>query len=142
VLKKDRDAFDRGGSMREAISQKIGALAAAVVADARWKNETLNAAILGMILYGYALAVGRMALMAEIEDVDAAVRDCIIKYVGAGPKWTAGLVEDANLSALDKDHNPANFELVGVGHSYFGVENQAAVLDNVFANVKAFGGSA
>ena len=128
--------------MRDAIGKKVGILAAAVIADPRWKNETLNVAILGMILYGYALAIGRMALMAEIEDVDASVQDCITKYVGAAPKWTAGLVQDANLSAFDKSRNPANFELVGVGHSYFGVENQAAVLDNVFANIRAFGGSA
>ena len=127
--------------MREAIKQKINVLAAAVIGDQRWKNETLNVAIFGMILYGYALAVGRMALMAEIEDVDAAVQDCIAACVGAAPQWTAGLVQDASFSAFDKSHNPANFELIGVGHSYFGVEDRSAVLDNLFANIKAFGGS-
>lgn len=119
----------------EELVKQVSPLAAAVVQDSRWKNETLNVAVLGMLLYGYALAVGRIVMFLDIEDIDAAVLRCMTDKVGAAQKWSEGLVADANRSAFDQAHHPGHHELIGVGHSYFGVDDQARLVDNVFANI-------
>jgi hypothetical protein len=87
-----------------------------------------------MLLYGFALATGRIVMLLDMEDIDAAVLRCMTERVGAAAKWSGGLVAEANASAFDKAHHAGHHELIGVGHSYFGVENRAALLDNVFAN--------
>ena len=120
---------------RNELTKQVEKLANAIVADLRWENGTLDVVVLGMLLYGYALALGRMAMMLEAEDIDAAVLSSISRATGAAQKWTSGLVEDANASAFNKDHHPGNHELIGVGHSYFGVKDQEVIVDNVFANI-------
>ncbi|KAF0812886.1 hypothetical protein IGB42_02730 [Andreprevotia sp. IGB-42] len=117
------------------LASQVSGLSQAVVDDKRWTNETLDVAVLGMLLYGYALAVGRMVMMLDIEDIDAAVQRCFTDTVGAAGKWSEGLVAEASLSASDKAHHPGNHELIGVGHSYFGVKDRRLVVDNIFANM-------
>ena len=94
--------------------------------------------ILGMLLYGYALMVGRAVMFLDVPDIDAAVLQCMTDQVGAATKWSSGLVAEANASAFDKAHHPGQHELIGVGHSYFGVQDRRAVVDNIFANIAAF----
>lgn len=124
----------------DALAERVGELADRVLADPRWDNERddLGVSVLGMILYGFALALGRFVLCLDVEDIDAAVLRCMTERVGAAAKWSAGLVADANASAFNEDHHPGQFELIGVGHSYFGVEDQTAIVDNVFANIRSF----
>jgi hypothetical protein len=117
---------------------QIADLGKAVLSDPRWTGDTLSVAILGMILYGYALAIGRMVLMLDEEEVGKAVVTFLVNDLGAAERWSTGLVVDAKASAFDKDHHPGNHELVGVGHSYFGIDDRAAILDNVFANIDAY----
>jgi hypothetical protein len=94
-----------------------------------------------MILYGYSLAVGRLVMLLEMEEIAEAVVVSLVSPVGAARKWSEGLVAEAALSAFDRGHSPTNFELVGVGHSYYGA---SASLDelvaNVFANINAHRG--
>jgi hypothetical protein len=120
---------------QDALAEQLGVLAEAVRADSRWQQDDISVAVLGMLLYGFALMTGRTVMFLNVEDIDAAVLQCLTKHVGAAAKWSTGLVADASASAFDKARHPANHELIGVGHSYFGVENQKAVVDNVFANI-------
>jgi hypothetical protein len=119
---------------QDALAERIGELADAVLADPRWQRDDLNVSVLGMLLYGYALAIGRLALFLDMEDIIAAVIRCLIERVGAAGKWTGGLVASANASAFDKAHHPGHHALIGIGHSYYPVQDRAAILDNVFAN--------
>lgn len=120
---------------QEALTEQLNHFVAKVVGDARWINETLAVAVFGMLLYGYALAVGRLAMMLEMEDIDAVVLRTMTGAVGAAKKWSEGLVAEARASAFDQSHHPGNFDLIGVGHSYFGEQDTAQVVDNVFANI-------
>lgn len=119
------------------LTKQVSTLGRAALADARWSGDTLGVAILGMILYGYSLAIGRLGLLLEEEDIGDAVLTFLTTDLGAAPKWSSGLVAEARVSAFDKAHHPANFELIGVGHSYYGVDRQTDLLDNIFANIDA-----
>lgn len=119
---------------RKALADQIGKLADAVLADPRWVRNDLNVSVLGMLLYGFALATGRMVMFLDMEEIDAAVLSCMTEKVGAASKWSGGLVAEARASAFDKAYHPGNHELIGVGHSYFGVTDQAAIVNNVYAN--------
>src|SRR4051794_32686162 len=123
---------------QDALAKQAGELADAVVADPRWHQDDLSVSILGMLLYGYALMVGRTVMFLDVADIDAAVLRCMTERVGAAAKWSRGLVAEASASAFDKAHHPGHHELIGVGHSYFGVDDRAAVVDNVFGNIVAF----
>src|SRR6478735_643085 len=118
---------------RDALTDRIGELADAVLADWRWTRDDLSVSVLGMLLYGLALETGRSARLA-VADVDAAVLQCMTERVGAATKWSGGLVAEAHASADDKAHPPGHHELIGVGQSYHGVTDRGAVVDNVFAN--------
>ncbi len=123
---------------QDALAKEVGELADAVVADARWRQDDLSVSILGMLMYGYALMIGRTVMFLEVADIDAAVLRCMTENVGAAAKWSGGLVVEARVSAFDKAHHPGHHELIGVGHSYFGVNDRRAVVDNVFTNIAAF----
>jgi hypothetical protein len=110
-------------------------LAEAVLADPRWERDDLSVSVLGMVLYGYALAIGRIVMFLDIEDIDAAVLCCMTERVGASAKWSSGLVAEANASAYDQTHHPGHHELIGVGHSYFEAKDQAVLVNNLFANI-------
>lgn len=110
-----------------------------VIKDPRWiiESDDLGVSVLGMLLYGYSLAVGRMVMMLDIEDIDAVLRRCMVERVGAASKWVSGLVSEANKSAFDEAYHPGQYELIGVGHQYFGVSDHAMIVDNIFANIQA-----
>jgi hypothetical protein len=118
---------------REALTGRIDELADAVLADWRWVQDDLNVSVLGMLLYGLALATSQ-ALGLAVADIDAAVLRCMVDRVGAAAKWSGGLVAAANASASDKSHHPGQYELIGVGRTYHGVVDRRALIDNVFAN--------
>ena len=123
----------------EALNAKVSKFAMTVVRDDRWGGaaDDLGVAVLGMILYGYALAVGRLVMLLEIECVAKATEKVLVEVVGAASKWSEGLVRDAETSAFDRAYHPQQFELVGVGHSYYGVNDSSSIVDNVFTNIDA-----
>lgn len=123
---------------REELTQKVGQLASAVVTDRRWNNGTLEVSVLGMLLYGYALAVGRVVMFLEIEDIEAALLRTMTGTVGSAEKWSTGLVTEASKSAFDPAYHPGQHELIGVGHSYLGAKDQATIVENIFANFTRF----
>jgi hypothetical protein len=125
---------------RDVLTEKVGALANSVVKDPRWRQDDLSVSVLGMLLYGFALATGRIALFLNMEDIDAAVLQCLTDRIGAAPKWAGGLVADANASAFNKAHHPGQYELIAVGHSYFGVTDQKSLVDNIFVNIDSVRG--
>ena len=125
---------------RDALTQRVGELADAVLADPRFERDDLSVAVIGMLLYGYALGAGRMFFFLDMPDIDAAVLRVMTERVGAAAKWSGGLVAEANAAAFNKDHHPGHHELIGVGHSYLGVEDRAAVVDNVFTNIASVRG--
>ena len=120
---------------KDTLTERIGELADAALADPRWEQDDLSVSVLGMLLYGFALATGRIIMFLDIEDIDAAVFRCITERVGASAKWSSELVAAANASAFDKAHHPGHHELIGVGHSYLGVGDQAALVNNMIANI-------
>src|SRR5256885_12397018 len=89
---------------RDALAKKVGELLDAVRADSRWQQDDLSVAILGMISYGYALAIGRLVMFLDMPDIDAAVHKCLTENVGAAAKWSGGVGADANAAALYKEH--------------------------------------
>ncbi len=115
-------------------------MARAVVSDPRWRvqGDAFGVSILGMILYGYALALGRAEPALPIEDIDAATYSSLKLRLGTQDAWTLGLVAEASRSAFDAAHHPANHQLVEVGYSYMGADDVAGLVDNVFANLEAF----
>lgn len=118
--------------------ETLAALTDGVMTDARWQSEKddLGVSVLGMLLYGYGLAVGRMVMMLEIEDIGAAVRRCLVERVGTAEKWTGGLVEAAAYSSFDPTYHPGYTSLIEAGHDYMGETNIKALVDNVFANIQ------
>jgi hypothetical protein len=122
---------------RDALIQRVGELTDAVLADPRWQQDDVSVTVLGMILYGFALATGRIEMFLDIEDIDAAVLCCLTERVGAAAKWSAGLVAEANASSFDEVHHPGHHALIGVGHSYFWGKDRAAAVDNVFASIES-----
>lgn len=127
---------------QETLAKKVGELVDIVRADPRWQQDDLSVAILGMILYGYALAIGRSVMFLDVPEIDAAVLKCLTENVGAAAKWSGGLVAEANASAFDHEHHPGHYELIGVGYSYFGVQDRSAIVDNIFANIASYRRSA
>jgi hypothetical protein len=123
---------------RDELTKKVSQIASAVVMDRRWNNQTLKVSILGMLLYGYALAVGRIVMLLDLEDIEAAVLQAMTGTVGSAEKWSAELVADASKSAFDKAHHPGQHELIGVGHSYLGAKDQAMIVENIFVNFARF----
>ncbi|HEX4611381.1 MAG TPA: hypothetical protein VH092_24520 [Urbifossiella sp.] len=122
---------------RDALAERVGALADDVLADPRWEQDDLSVAVLGMLLYGYALGTGRLFFFLDMPDIDAAVLRCLTERVGAAAKWSGGLIAEAGAAAFDQAHHPGHHELIGVGHSYMGVEDRTALVDNVFANIES-----
>lgn len=120
---------------RDALTDRVGELADAVLADPRFERDDLTVAVLGMLLYGYALGTGRLFFFLDMPDIDATVLRVLTERVGAAAKWSGGLVAEASAAAFDKGHHPGHHELIGVGHSYISVEDRAALVDNVFANI-------
>jgi|SRR6516164_7669755 hypothetical protein len=122
---------------RDALTERVGELADAVLTDPRWYQDDLSVSVLGMVLYGFALATGRIVMLLDMDDIAVAVLRCMTERIGAAAKWSGGLVEEAKASAFDKAHHAGHHQLIGVGHSYFGVKDQAALVDNVFANIES-----
>ena len=123
----------------EALFDKITALTDRIVADKRWQdqNDDLGVSVFGMLLYGYALGVGRSIMMLDIEAINTVVTRCLIEKVGVAPKWGGGLVEDAARSAFDQQYHPGQHELIGVGHQYMGEGKVGKLVENVFANIES-----
>ena len=124
----------------KALTDRVSTLAASIAADPRWEGEKddLGDAILGMLLYGYALALGRLVMLLDEEQIKESVVLSLVATVGAARRWSEGLAADAARSAFDKHHHPGNYQLVGVGHSYHGVTDQAVIINNAFQNIAAF----
>lgn len=122
---------------RQNLYETAVGLAERVVTDPRWQQEKdeLGVNVFGMLLYGYVLAVGRVVMILELDDIDAVVEQCLVRRVGAAPKWSNGMVAEAKLSAFNQAHHPVHYELIGLGHSYLTVEDQAVVVENIFANI-------
>jgi hypothetical protein len=122
---------------QDALTQQLNTLVDAILADPRWQQDDLNVAVFGMLLYGFAVMTGRTVMYLDLKDIEAAVLRCLTERVGAAAKWSGGLLADASASTFNKAHHPGNYELIGVGHSYFGVKDQKAIIDNVFANINS-----
>ncbi len=118
---------------QDELTGRVCSLADAVLADSRFTRDDLNVSILGMILYGLALAIARKNGLTEA-NADAALLACMTGPIGAAPKWSGGFVAEAATSARDEEHHYGHYELIEVGRTYAGVANQRAVVDNVFAN--------
>jgi hypothetical protein len=110
-----------------------------VVADPRWQNEqdNLGVSVLGLILYGYGLSVGRMVMMLDLEDINAAVKHCLMEHTGVTEKWTGGFIEAAAYSAFDPSFHPGQSELIEVGRQYMGEEDFSLLRENIFANIQS-----
>lgn len=123
----------------EALFDKLSALADRVVADKRWEEQKddLGLSVLGMLIYGYGLGVGRLIMMLDLEDINAVITRCLIERVGVAAKWGGGLVEEAARSAFDEAYHPGQHELIGVGHQYMSEGKVGKLVDNVFANIES-----
>ena len=123
----------------EALFDKLAALADRVMADELWQdqNDDLGVSVLGMLMYGYALGTGRLIMMLDVEDINAAVTRCLVERVGVAAKWGGGLVEEAAKSAFDQTYHVGNHELIGVGHQYMGEGKVGKLVGNVFANIES-----
>ena len=119
--------------------ENLTALADHVVADERWQdqNDDLGVSVFGMLLYGYALATGRLIMLLDIEDINTAVTRCLLERVGVAAKWGSGLVEEAAKSAFDQAYHIGNYELIEVGHQYMGEAKLDELVGNVFVNIES-----
>ena len=51
---------------RDALTERVGELADAVLTDPRWYQDDLSVSVLGMVLYGFALATGRIVMLLSL----------------------------------------------------------------------------
>jgi hypothetical protein len=122
----------------EKLAETVGKIASAVVEDPRWQanQDDLGVSVLGMLLYGYALAVGRVVMLLDVDQIDEAVVNAVMTHIGSAEKWTRGMVAAAARAAFDKSYHVGHYELIGVGHQYFiAAATTPDVVDNVFANI-------
>src|SRR4051812_19199434 len=105
----------------EKLAETVGKIASEVVRDPRWETnrDDLGVSVLGMLLYGYALAVGRLVMLLDVDQIDGAVVNAVMTHIDSAEKWTRGMVADAARSAFDKTYHVGHYELIGVGHQYF-----------------------
>lgn len=120
---------------RDVLADRVRQLAAATVADPRFARDDLSVSVLGMLLYGYALAAGRWVLFLDVPDIEAVVAGALAEGVGASARWVAGLVAEAGAAATDPAHHPGHHALIEFGHTYVGTTDLLVLVDNVIANV-------
>lgn len=123
------------------LTRRLLEVCVAVVDDPRWETEgdDLGVSILGMLLYGFGLILGRAMFFLGPEEIERAVARALVEGVGAAKLWTGGLVKDAARSAIEPGYHPGQSELISVGHQYFGCELQD-VVDNIFQNIASYRG--
>lgn len=124
----------------EALYDALVQLVDSIQSDPRWELEkdTFGVTVLGMILYGYALALGRIVMLLDLDDIDATLIKALVDRKMVATKWGTGMVAEARASSFDKSYHPGQFALIGVGHSYLGADNPSLILDNIFANLQAY----
>lgn len=124
-------------SPKEILFEITRTMPLAVIADDRWEDEgdDFGIGVLGFIFYGYALKIADMVSLAA-DDVDEAMLNIFVEYVGTAPKWTSGLVAEARRSAADDKYHPGQYELTQVGAGYADTTDVHAMAKNVYANLK------
>jgi hypothetical protein len=95
---------------QEDLFEMLSALADKVVADERWldENDDLGVEVFGTILYGYALAIGRLMMFLDDEKIHAAVTQCLVERVDVAKKWATDLVKEAARAAFDEKYHPGH----------------------------------
>ncbi|MDR2223895.1 MAG: hypothetical protein LBE34_14340 [Flavobacteriaceae bacterium] len=124
--------------MENAFNQKIDLLLNRITTDKRWDldSETLFV-VMGMTYYGYCLGYGKLVCMLD----DTTVREAVIKRLvslGAGTKYTEGLVHAAEQSFFQQEENLYN-QLVNIGHNYFMMDEWEELIDNIYDNATTLG---
>ncbi len=123
----------------EALFQTLTPLADAVITDPQWseQGDELGLSVFGMILYGYGLAVGRLAMLLDMGDIDAAVERCLCERIKVPVLWAQGLIAEAGRCALDPSYHPGQAELIDVGYDYLGETDLSLLVENVLANIRS-----
>src|SRR5690606_20858132 len=85
-------------------AKRLGGLADAVRADPRCEQDDLSAAMFGMLLYGFALMIGRAVIFLDVEKFDAPILPRLTEHLGAPARWSRGSVEDANATTNEVVH--------------------------------------
>ncbi len=121
----------------DALFQILTPLADAVIADPQWseQGDELGLSVFGMILYGYGLAVGRLAMLLDMAEIDAAVERCLCERLAVPVPWAQGLVAEAGRSALDPSYHPGQAQLIDVGYDYLRERDLSVLVENVLANI-------
>jgi hypothetical protein len=125
----------------ERLYERVSEVAALVVADSRWRacSDDLGVSVMGMLLYGYALAIGRFVMLLDLSDINNVVARVVSDHTGSAEEWTKGMVQAAAAAAFDEQVHPGHFELIGVGHQYMtSAPGTKAIVENIFANIHAF----
>ncbi|MDR0230351.1 MAG: hypothetical protein LBI72_15005 [Flavobacteriaceae bacterium] len=119
--------------MEDAFNQKIDLLLNRITTDKRWDldNETLFV-VMGMTYYGYCLGYGKLVCMQDNVTVNKAVVQRLVA-LGAGTKYTEGLVDAAEQSFFQQEENLYN-QLVNIGHNYFMMDEWEELIDNIYDN--------
>ncbi|MBL8752656.1 MAG: hypothetical protein JNK15_05090 [Planctomycetes bacterium] len=113
---------------------EIDRLTAYVVEDWRWVQDDMSVVVLGMILFGLGVEIGR-AERIHATEIESAVAHCLRTRFGAGSRWCSELLAEATASATSRSHHPGHYELIETGRTYRGVIDHQALVDNVFANI-------
>jgi hypothetical protein len=92
---------------REALGKKVGELVDAVRTDSRWQQDDLSVTILGMISYGYALALGRLVRFLDMPHIDAAVHKCLTDNLEPRQSGAAGWLQTRTHQLSTKPISPA-----------------------------------
>lgn len=119
--------------------QTLASLTDQVTADPQWQSEQdeLGLTIVGMLLYGYGLAVGREVMRLDVAAIDGAVNRCLVERLGAEEPWSEELIGVASYSAFDPTYQPGYRELIQVGQQYLGQDDLNLVVKNIFANIRS-----
>jgi hypothetical protein len=71
--------------MPDLLTSRLNDLAGAVRSNWRWTQDDVNVSVLGMLLYGYATAIGQGAQLS-LEAVEKALLETMTSVIGAAPK--------------------------------------------------------
>ncbi len=123
--------------MKDKLEDKLRSLITSITSDSRWNLEDeLMIQVLGFTIYGYAFALGMLALFLDVEEINNAVIGNLVK-LGVGAKYAQGLVEAAYSSFADENDDSVYSQLVNIGHSQFSSESLESLTESIFSNTEA-----
>lgn len=123
--------------MKETFQDKVNLVSKEITDDPRWDIQSeLMIQVYGFTLFGYALGVGRIICILNLEDIqEETIKQ--LTNLGVGHKYAQGLIEHATELFGSEDKNSYHSQLIGIGHSHFSSDDLTELKESIFKNTEA-----